>query len=76
MGKGIDMARGIPGSALHADVIDNFKEQMLLVFLKRLKNKYGDDLVFPVAETDDTGGDILSFSIEDRSFRFVLSKKD
>lgn len=76
MGKGIDMARAIPGSELHADVLENFKEQLLIVFLKRLRNKYGDDLVFSVAETDDTEGYALAFSIEGRAFRFVLSKKD
>jgi hypothetical protein len=76
MGKGIDMARAIPGSELHADVLENFRDDLLVVFLKRLKNKYGDDLVFPVVETDDCGQDLVSFSIECRSFRFVLSKKE
>lgn len=74
MGKGIDLARSA-GAGLHADVLDNFKDQLLLVFLKRLKNVYGDSLVFPVAETDDTGQDMLAFKIEDRNFVFVLEKK-
>ena len=34
MGKGIDMAR--EGSPVHAAVLDDFKDQMLIVFLKRL----------------------------------------
>ena len=75
MGKGIETARSIPGSELHADVLENFRDQLLIVFLKRLKEKYGDDLVFSVAETDDTGQDMLAFKIEDRSFHFVLEKK-
>ena len=74
MGKGIDSARAA-GAGLHADVLDNFKDQLLIVFLKRLKQKYGDDLVFAVAETDDTGQDMLAFKIEGREFHFVLEKK-
>jgi hypothetical protein len=75
MGKGIDVARGIPGSELHADVIENFRDQLLIVFLKRLKHKYGDDLVFPVTETDATGQDMLAFKIDGGNFVFVLEKK-
>ena len=75
MGKGFDMARQIPGSADHVDVLEEFKEQLLLVFLKRLQKKYGDNLVFSVAETDDTWQDMLSFSIVDGQFHFILSKK-
>lgn len=62
-------------AGLHADVLENFRDQLLIVFLKRLQMKYGDDLVFPVAETDDTGQDILSFKIVDGRFIFVLEKK-
>lgn len=75
MGKGVETARSIPGSELHADVIENFRDQLLIVFLKRLKQKYGDDLVFPVAETDETGQDMLAFQIVDGCFRFHLEKK-
>lgn len=74
MGKGIETARAA-GAGLHADVLDDFKDQLLIVLLKRLKKKYGDDLIFPVAETDDTGQDMLAFKIEDRNFVFVLEKK-
>lgn len=75
MGKGIDMARSIPGAALHADVLDDFKDQLLVVFLKRLQT-YGDNLIFPVAETDDTGQDLVAFAIRDRAFHFELRKKE
>jgi len=75
MGKGIDLARAAGGADLHADVLDDFKDQLLIVLLKRLKNKYGDDLVFPVAEVDDTGQDMVAFQILDREFHFHLEKK-
>lgn len=73
MAKGIDMAR-TAGAGIHADVLENFKEQLLVVFLKRLKGK-GDSLVFPVTEVDNTGGDLLSFKVENGTFHFELSKK-
>ncbi len=75
MGKGIDLARAA-GAGLHADVLDDFKDQLLVVFLKRLK-ALGHTLDFPCAEIDDTGRDIVSFSVDPvtRTFRFVLSKK-
>lgn len=73
MGKGIDMAREL-GAGVHADVLENFKEQLLVVFLKRLKAK-GDSLIFSVAEVDNTGSDMLAFRIENGAFHFELSKK-
>lgn len=74
MGQGIDMARAA-GAGVHADVMENFRDQLLIVVMKRLKEKYGDDLVFPVAETDDTAQDLLVFQILDGKFHFHLEKK-
>lgn len=74
MGKGIDAARAA-GAGLHAEVLDDFKDQLLIVLMKRLKEKYGDDLVFPVAEVDNTGLDLLAFQIVDGRFLFTLEKK-
>jgi hypothetical protein len=73
MGKGIDMAREA-GAGIHADVLDNFKDQLLIVLLKQLKAR-GHTLDFPVAEVDATGGDLLSFSVKDAVFHFEVSKK-
>lgn len=73
MGKGIELAREA-GAGLHADVLDDFKDQLLIVFLKRLQS-LGQTLEFPVAEVDDTGRDLVSFKVEDGSFHFVLVKK-
>lgn len=75
MGKGIKAAR-MAGAGIHADVLDDLKEQLLVVFLKRLKI-LGHSLDFPVAEIDDTGQDLVSFSVDPvtRNFHFELSKK-
>ena len=69
MGKGIDAARA--DAPLHADVLDDFKDQLLIVFLKRL----GGTLDIPVAEVDDTGQDTLAFSVRDGVFHFETRKK-
>lgn len=63
MGKGIEAARAA-GAVLHADVLDDFKDQLLIVAMKRLK-KHGDNLVFPLTEVDDTGQDMLAFKIDE-----------
>ena len=69
MGKGIDAARA--DAPLHADVLDDFKDQLLIVFLKRL----GGTLDISVAEVDDTGQDILAFSVKDGVFHFETRQK-
>lgn len=73
------MGEGIQAAALHAPehaaLINRFKEELLIVFLKQLK-ALGHDLVFPVAEVDDTAQDMVAFSIRDGAFRFELRKKD
>ncbi len=70
MGKGIDMARG--DAPLHAAVMDDLKDQLLIILLKRL----GGQVAIPVAEVDDTGQDMMAFSIDEQKvFHFVLRKK-
>lgn len=61
MGKGTDAAR--PVAPLHAALIDDLKDQLLLVFLRRL----GGMLSIPAAELDDTGGLVLALSVNDAS---------
>lgn len=75
MGKGIKAARAA-GATIHADVLDDLKDQLMIVFLKRLQAA-GQSLDFPVAEIDDTGRDLLSFSVDPvtRNFHFELSRK-
>ena len=69
MKGGIDLAR--ESAPLHAEVIEHFKEQLLIVFLKRL----GGKVSIPIAEVDDTGGDMLAFSIVDGVFNFEIQRK-
>lgn len=70
MGKGIDLARA--EAPEHAAVLDELKDQLLIVFLKRL----GGKVLIPVAEVDDTGGDLFAFNITaDGVFNFELRKK-
>ncbi len=70
MGQGIDAAR--PLAPEHAAVLDNFKDQLLIVFLKRL----GGNISIPLAEVDDTGQDMLAFSIDGNgTFHFETRKK-
>lgn len=75
MGKGIDLAR--PHAPLHAQVLDDFKDQLLIAFVRRL----GGQVSIPVKEVDETGGYLLSFSIKDspvtgeKNFNFTLGKK-
>lgn len=69
MGKGIDLAR--EAAPLHTAVLDDFKDQLLIVFLKRL----GGQVSIPLAEVDDTGQDMFAFSVVDKVFHFELRKK-
>jgi len=69
MGSGIDAARSV--SPEHAALLDDLKDQLLIVFLKRL----GGQASIPVSEVDDTGGDLLSFNVRDGVFNFEVGKK-
>jgi hypothetical protein len=72
MGTGTDAARAA-GAGIHADVIDNMKDQLLLVLIERL----GGDVTIPVAEIDGTGGKTLAMSLDTKSreFNFKLGHK-
>ena len=52
-------------------MLDNFKDQLLILFLKRL----GGEVSMSLCEVDDTGQDLLAFSINDGFFHFELRKK-
>jgi hypothetical protein len=70
MGKGIDLARA--DAPLHAAVLDDFKDQLLIVLLKRL----GGIVSIPLAEVDDTGQNAVAFRIdENKVFHFEVRKK-
>lgn len=72
MGKGIDMARG--DAPLHAQVLDDFKDQLLVTLLRRLADKDGHVEV-PVADVDANGAYLVAFSVRDRVFHFEVRKK-
>lgn len=69
MGKGIDLARH--DNPLHAAMIDNLKDQLLIVFLNRL----GGSVDIPVAEIDATGQYTLALSLKGTTFHFETNKK-
>ena len=74
MGKGIDLAR--EHAPEHAELLDNFKDQFLIVLVNRLSFFEKDGVVtIPIKEVDDTGGLLLSMSITDGSFNFKVSRK-
>lgn len=70
--RGTDLARAA-GNVAHADAIDDMKEQLLIVLLKRL----GGSADIPAAEIDDTGNDLFAFraDLETRVFHFEVQRK-
>lgn len=74
MGDGINAARAVAPE--HAAVMENFRDQLLIVLVKRiLKMTRKDRLRIPVAETDDTGNDLLLFAVRNGDFVFEVRKK-
>ena len=69
MGKGIDQTR--ESAPEHAALLDDLKDQLLIVFLRRL----GNEISIPVGEIDDTGNCLLAFSINNGVFNFKLEEK-
>ncbi len=74
MGDGIKLAAA--HAPVHAALIDNLKDQLLIVFLKRLE-AMGHPLAFALSEIDDTAQDTLAFSVDPdtKTFRFQLGRK-
>jgi hypothetical protein len=70
VGKGIDLARELAPE--HAALLDDLKDQLLIVFLRRLGRKAS----IPVAEIDDTGQELLAFRVDEKKvLHFTLEKK-
>ena len=69
MGSGIEAARD--DAPIHAALMDDVKDQLLIVFMRRL----GGRVSVPVAEIDDTGGFTLTLNVRDGVFNFELGKK-
>jgi hypothetical protein len=69
MGKGIEGARTISPEA--AAALEDMRDQLLIVFLQRLGGKAS----VPVAEVDDTGGQVMMLRLEGRTFHFEVRRK-
>lgn len=69
--RGPGMAAAAMDAPEHVAVMEHFKEQLLIVFLKRL----GGKVSIPVAEVDDTGQDMLAVAIVDGVFNFEIQRK-
>lgn len=54
-----------------AAAIRRMNEQLLIVFVKRA----GGTVTIPVAEVDDTGGDVLIMEVVGRNFVFKAGRK-
>lgn len=54
-----------------AAAIRRMNEQLLIVFVKRA----GGTVTIPVAEVDDTGGDVLIMELIGRNFVFKAGRK-
>ena len=83
MGEGRDMARELSPDAPHHDVLEAFRDQLLICLLQRLADPQGNVYV-PVKDVDATGSVVVAFSVQqfepgkpqDGSvFRFKVTKK-
>jgi len=68
--KGIGLTLAAADAPEHAELLENFKEQLLLVFVKRLAK--GKPLKIPVQEVDDIGGYNLVMSINQQTKEFIF----
>ena len=75
MGEGIDLAA--QDNPEHAAVMENFRDQLIIVLMKRLVDSDGK-LQISIAECDDTASDILAMGIDQEAgvFNFELKKKN
>ncbi len=74
MGKGTDLAG--EQAPEHAQLIDDFKDQLLLCLVNRLAKLTEDGVVkVPLSEVDNTGGLVMSMSVHDKAFNFKVSGK-
>lgn len=71
MGQGIDLAA--LDNPVHAALIDNLKDQLLIAFV----NKFGGKITLTVEELDKTGNYLLGFRINqiNQTFEFKTENK-
>ena len=70
MSRGIDLAKTLASTPEGAEAIENMKDQLIIVLLKRL----GGQVDIPVSELDDTEGDnlLLGFIPDTKTFHFEV----
>lgn len=70
--SGIEEARKL-GGALHCDVLEAMKEQLLIAFVLRM----GGDITMHASEIDATGDYNLAFAVDPvtKVFRFITPRK-
>lgn len=73
MGKGRDTAQAADASPAHAQVLDDFMDQLMIVLLNRCAKD--GKVSIPVAEVDATGSYIVLFNVVDGVFNFEVQKK-
>ena len=69
MGRGIDLARA--DAPEHAQVMHDFKDQLLIALLLRA----GPVVSIPVVEVDATGKYVVLMSVRDGNFNFEVRPK-
>lgn len=81
MGRGQDLAKEAAGpeAALHHQVLEDFKDQLVVALLKRLADKATGVFEIQVSEVDATGDSIVSFAVRPspvgQVFHFEVTKK-
>ena len=69
MGKSIDIGRHEAPEL--AALLDDMKDQLLIVLVNRLKDR-DSTLVIPIQEIDDTGGYVMDFRVDPRLRNFIF----
>ncbi len=80
MGLGRDLAKLLDPDAPHHEVLENFRDQLIIALLKKLADKNGNYDI-SVADVDATGDTVVSFAVRDSAphdgkvFHFELRKQ-
>lgn len=73
MGKGIDACKGTAPE--HAALMENFRDDLLIIIMRRLGAKTGGKVQIPVSEVDGAGRFALAYSVRDGVFHFEVREK-
>jgi hypothetical protein len=74
MGKGTEEAA--KENPEHAQVIDDFKDQLIICLVQKLaETSEGGIVKVPCSDVDNTGGSLMHMAIVDRTFNFKITRK-